>query len=164
MNQFIVPCPVLTAASWPAYRFLRKQVRWSGISISWRIFHFVVNHTVKGFSVANEAEVDFLEFFCFFYDPTNVGNWISGSPAFSKSSVYIWKFLVHILSKPSLKDFVHYLASMWNKHSCVIVWTFFGIALLWNWNVNWPFLVLWTLLSFPNLLACWVQHFHSNIF
>ena len=72
-----------------------------------------MNHTVKGFSVANEAEVDVvLEFVCFFYDPTNVGNLISGSPAFSKSSLYIWKFLVHKNFKPSLKDFVHYLASM----------------------------------------------------
>ena len=70
-------------------------------------------HTVKGFSVVNGAEVDvFLEFFCFFYDSTNVGNLISGSSDFSESSVYIWKFLVDILLKPSLKDFEHYLASM----------------------------------------------------
>ena len=74
---------------------------------------FVVIYTVKGFSVVNEAEVDvFLEFSCFFYDPTNVGNLISGSSAFSKSSLCICKFLVHILLKPSLKDFEHYLASM----------------------------------------------------
>ena len=68
--------------------------------------HFVVIHTVKGFSVVSEAEVDiFLEFSCFFYDPVDVGNLISGSSAFLKSSLYIWKFLVHVLSKPSLKDF-----------------------------------------------------------
>ena len=74
---------------------------------------FVVIHTVKGFSVVNEAEVDvFLEFFCFFYDSTNVGNLISGSSDFSESSVYIWKFLVHVILKPSLKDFEHYLVSM----------------------------------------------------
>ena len=67
---------------------------------------FVVIHTVKGFGVVNEAEVDvFLEFSCFFYGPTDVGNLISGSPAFSKSSLYIWKFLVHILLKPSSEDF-----------------------------------------------------------
>ena len=54
----LVPCPVLTVASWSAYRFLRRQVRWFGIPISWRIFQFVVIHTVKGFSVVNEAEVD----------------------------------------------------------------------------------------------------------
>ena len=76
---------------------------------------FVVIHTVKGFSIVNEADV-FLEFPCFFYDPTVVGNLISGSSAFSKSSLYIWTFLVHILLKPILKDFVHYLASMWNEH------------------------------------------------
>ena len=69
-NQSVVPCLILTVASWPAYRFLRRQVRWSGNSISWRIFQFVVIHTVKGFSVVNEAEVDvFLEFSCFSYDP-----------------------------------------------------------------------------------------------
>ena len=69
---------------------------------------FAVIHTVKGLSVVNEAEVDvFLELICFFYDPTDVGTLISRSFAFSKSSMYIWKFLVHILLKPSLKDFEH---------------------------------------------------------
>ena len=64
---------------------------------------FVVIHTVKGFSIVNEAEVDvFLEFPCFLYDPTDVGSLISDSPAFSKPSLYIWKFLVHVLLKPSL--------------------------------------------------------------
>ena len=76
---------------------------------------FLVIHTVKGVSVVNEVEVDvFLEFSCFFHDPTDVGNLISGSSAFSKSSLYIWNFSVHILLKPSLKDLEHYLASMWN--------------------------------------------------
>ena len=70
-------------------------------------------HTVKGFSLVNEAEVDvFLEFSYFFYDPKDVGNLISDSFAFSESSLYIWKFSVHILLKPSLEDFEHYLASM----------------------------------------------------
>ena len=69
---------------------------------------FVVIHTVKGVSVANEAEVDaYPEFICFSYDPTNVGHLTSGSSIFSKSNLYIWKFLVHILLKPSLKDFDH---------------------------------------------------------
>ena len=72
---------------------------------------FVVIHTVKGFSVVSEAEVDvILEFTCFFYDPADVGNLISGFYAFSKSSLYIWKFSVHELLKPSLKDFEHNLA------------------------------------------------------
>ena len=67
---------------------------------------FVVIHTVKVFSVVNEAEVDvFPEFSCFFYDPADVGNLISGPFAFSKSSLNIWKFLIHVLLKPSLKDF-----------------------------------------------------------
>ena len=67
---------------------------------------FVVIHTVKGFSVVNEAEVDvFLEFSSFFYDPTDVGNLISGSSAFSKSSLNIWKFTVHVLLKPGLEKF-----------------------------------------------------------
>ena len=95
---------------------------------------FVVIHTVKGFSIVNEAEVDiFLEFPCFSYDPMDVGNLISGSSACSKSSR---KFSVHILLKPTLKDFEHYLASMWYECNCGIVWTFFGIALLWNWSEN----------------------------
>ena len=74
---------------------------------------FVVTHTVKGFGIVNKAEIDvFLELSCFFDDPADVGNLISGSSAFFKSSLYIWKFLVHILLKPTLKDFEYYLASM----------------------------------------------------
>ena len=72
---------------------------------------FVVIHTVKGFSRVSEADVDiFLEFSCFFCDPTGVGNLKSGSSAFSKSSLNIWKFTVHILLKPGLENFVHYFA------------------------------------------------------
>ena len=72
-----------------------------------------VIHTVKGFSIVNKAVVDvFLELSCFFNDPADVGNLISGSSAFSKSRLYIWKFLVLVLLKPSLKDFEQYLASM----------------------------------------------------
>ena len=74
---------------------------------------FVVIHTVKGFSVVNEAEVDvFLEFSCFFYDPRDVGNLISGSSAFSKSSLNIWNFTVQVLLKPSLENFEYYFASV----------------------------------------------------
>ena len=83
---------------------------------------FIVTHTVKSFSVVNEAEVDiFLKFICFSYDPTVAGNLIFGSSAFSKSSLYIWKFLVHVLLKPSLKNFEHYLASMGIECNCVVV-------------------------------------------
>ena len=78
-----------------------------------QIFQFVVIHTVKGFSIVNEAEVDvFLEFPCFFYDPTDAGNLISGSSAFSKSSLNIHNFSVNVLLEPSLKDFEYYLAIM----------------------------------------------------
>ena len=92
----------------------------------------------------------FLEPPCFFCDLTDVGNLIFGSFAFSKSSLYIWKFSVHILLKPSLQDFEHYHSKMWNEHNCVVLWIFFGIALLWDCNENWPFPVLWPLLSFLN--------------
>ena len=112
---------------------------------------FVVIHTVKNFSVVSEAEIDvFLEFSCFFCDPTDVANLISGSSAFSKTSLYICKFSVHILLKPSLEDFENYLASMWNECNCAVVWTFSGIDFLWDWSESWPFLVLWPLLNFPN--------------
>ena len=119
-NQSVVPCPILTVASWPAYRFLRRQLRWSGIP-SLEGFSTVCcdshSHTVYShFSAVNEVEVDvFLELPSFFYDPVDASNLISGSSAFSKSSLYIWKFLVHVLMKPSLKNFEHYLARMWNE-------------------------------------------------
>ena len=153
-NQSIVPCPVLTVASWPAYRVLRRQVKWSGIPISLRIFHSLLWSRVQGFGVVNKAEVDvFLELSCLFDDPVDVGNYlISVSSAFSKSSLNIWKFMVHILLNLDLESF----ASMWDKCNCAVVWTFFGIAFLWDWNENWPFPVLWPLLSFPNLLTYWV--------
>ena len=119
-------------------------------------------HTVKGFLIVNETEVDvFLEFCCFCYDPKEVCSLISYS-RFSKSSLWIWMFPVPILLRPSLKDFQHNLASMWNAFICVVVWTFFDISLLWDWNKNWPFPVLWPLLCFKNLLACWVHHFSSK--
>ena len=74
---------------------------------------FAVIHTVKGFGIVNKAEVDiFLELSCFFDDPVDVGNLISGSSAFSKSSLTIWKFTVHVLLKPGLKNFEHYSASV----------------------------------------------------
>ena len=219
---------------------------------------FVVIHTVKGFGTVNKAEVDvFLELSYFFNDPTNVGNLISGTSAFSKSSLNIWKFTVHVLLKPGLANFEHYFTNVcccqvalvvsdsvwphrrqptrlrcpwdspgkntgvrchfllqclkvksesevaqlcptpsdpmdcslpsssvhtifearllewvaiafstgvWDECNCTVVWAFFGIAFLWDWNENWPFPVPWPLLSFPNLLAYWVQYFHSIIF
>ena len=122
-------------------------------------------HTVKGFSLVSKAEVDVsLEFSCFFYDPTYVGNLISGSSAFSKSSLNIWRFLAHILLKPNLENFQHYFASMWDECNSVVVWTFFSIHFLWVWNDSWPFPALWPPLSFPDLLAYWVQHFNPSPF
>ena len=118
---------------------------------------FVVVHTV------NKAEVGiFLELSWFFYDPVDVGNLISGSSTFS--TLYIWKFTVHILLKPGLKNFEHYFTSIWDECNCVIVWAslalpFFGIGMKTDF-----FQVLWPLLNFPNLLAYWGQHFQNIIF
>ena len=110
---------------------------------------FVVIHTVKGFGIVNKAEVDvFLELSCFFNDPMDVGNLISGSSAFSKTTLNIWKFMDHVLLKPGLENFEHYFPSVWDEYNCVVVWIFFGIAFLWDWSENWPFPVLWKLLSF----------------
>ena len=117
---------------------------------------FIVIHTVKGFGMVNKAEVDdFLELSCFLYDSAYVGKLISCSSVFSKYSLNIWKFTVHILLKPGLENFEHYFTSVWDECNSVVVWTFFGVAFLWDWNENWPFPVV-ALLSFPNLLAYWV--------
>ena len=167
LNQSIFPCLILTAASWPAYRFLRRQVRWSGISTSWGIFYSLLWSTQSKLTIGlvNKAEVDvFLELSCFFDDLNDVGNLIYDSSAFSKSNLNIWKFSVHVLLKPSLENFEYYFASMRDEYNCAVVWTLLVIAFLWDWNENWPFPVLWPLLSFPNLLAYWVQHFNSIIF
>ena len=132
-NQSVVPCPVLIVASWPAYRFLKRQVRWSGIPTSSRIFQFIAIHPVKCFGIVNKAEIDvFLELACFFDDPADVGNLTSVSCAFFKSSLNIWKFTIHILLKPGLENFEHYFASVWDECSCAVVWAFFGIAFLWD--------------------------------
>ena len=163
-KQFVVPCPVLTVVSWPAYRFLKRQVSWSGIPISFRIVQFIVIHTVKGLGIVNKAEINvFVELFCFFNDPADIGNLFSGSSAFSKTSLHIWKFAVRLLLKPDLENFEHYFTSGWEECNCAVVCAFFGTAFLCNWNENLAFPVLWPLLSFPNLLAYWVQHFHSII-
>ena len=125
---------------------------------------FVVIHTVKSFGIVIEAEIDvFLELSCFFHDPADVGNLIPGSSAFSKTSLNIRKFTVHILLKPGLENFEHYFTSVWDECNCVVVWAFFGIAFLWDWNENWLFPVLWPQLSFPNVLAYWVQHFSAGV-
>ena len=118
---------------------------------------FVVIHIVKSFGVVNKAEVDvFLELSGFFDDPMDVGNSILIPTPFLNPA---WKFTVHILLKPGLENFEHYFTSMWDECNCMVVWAFFGIAFLWDWNESWPFPVLWPLLSFP---ICW--HIESSSF
>ena len=122
----------------------------------------LVTHTVKGFDVVTEAEIDvFLKFSWFFCDLKYVGNLISGFSAFSKSILYIWQFSIHVLLKPNLNDFEFYLASTCNEYNGAVVWIFFGIVLLQDWNENWSLPAWFLLLSFPNLQAYWMQHFHS---
>ena len=99
LNQSIVPCLVLTVASWPAYKFLRRQVRWSGIPISLRILQFVVIHTVKGFGIVNEAEVDvFLELLLF--------RWSSGCWQFDQFAQMLYSFLNTPLGSVSIIAYV----------------------------------------------------------
>ena len=103
------------------------QVVWYSYLLK-NFLQFVVIHTVKGFSVVNEAEADvFLEFCRFFYDPTGVGNLISGSSAFSKPSLNIWTFSVHILLKPGLDNFEHHFASVW-----IFFWNCLSLGLEWK--------------------------------
>ena len=96
---------------------------------------YVMIHTVKGFSIVDETEINvFLEFPCFLYDPANVGNLISGSSSFSKPSWDIWKFLVHIMLKPSLPDFKHDITLMGDEQTCLMVSTLFSTTLLEDWD------------------------------
>ena len=123
---------------------------------------FTMIHTIKGFGIVNKAEIDAFSgtLSCFSHDPADVGNLISGSSVFSKTSLNIWKFTVHILLKPGLENFEYYFASVWDECNCAVVRTSFHIAFLRDWNENWPFPVLWPLLSFPNLLASWALSQH----
>ena len=98
------------------------------------------------------------------HDPPNVVILVFGSSASSKPSLQIWKFSVNIMLRPSLNDFDHNLASMWNEYNCTAPWMLFSIAIIWDSNKNWHFPILWPLLSLQNLLIYWVQHFNSIIF
>ena len=118
-------------------------------------------HTVKGFSVVNEVEVDiFAGISCLFLwcnECSQFGLWFLCFDLWSlvsgyKFSFYIWKYSAHVLLKSNLKNFEYYLASMWKEHNYMAVRTFFGTAFLWNWNENWPFPILWLLLVFQ---ICW---------
>ena len=130
------------------------QVRWSGIPISSRISHSLLWSTQSNVwhSQWSRSRCFSGTLLLFFHDPTDIGNLISDSPAFSKTRLNIWKFTVHVLLKPGLENFEHYFTSVWDECNCMVVWTFFGIAFLWDSNENWPFPVLWPLLSFP---ICW---------
>ena len=105
------------------------QVAWY-FYLSKNFPQFVVIHTVKVFGIVNKAEVDvFLELSCFFDYPTDVANLISGFSAFSKSSLNIWKFMVHVLLTPGLENFEQYFVGIWDEGNCMVVWTFFGIGM-----------------------------------
>ena len=116
--------------SWPAYRFLKRHQNFP---------QFVVVHTIKGFGIVNKAEIDvfFWNSLAFLMIQWMFGNLISGSSAFSKSSLNLWKFTDHVLLKPFLENFERYFAIMLDGCNCVVVWAFFVIAFLWVWNENW---------------------------
>ena len=100
-------------------------------------------HTVKGFGIVNKAGIDvFMELSSFFDDTVDVGNLISGSSAFFKTSLNTWSFTVHVLLRPGLENFEHYFTSVWDEWNCEVVWAVFVIAFPWDWNKNWPFPVL----------------------
>ena len=82
---------------------------------------FIVIHTVEGFGIVNKAEIDVFLELLFFDGPVDIGNLISGSSAFSKTSLNIWKFFVHVLLKPGLENFEHYFTSGWDECNCVVV-------------------------------------------
>ena len=119
--------------------------RWGGLVVpTQRIFLSFVIHIIKGFCIVHKTEVDaFLEFSCFFFDPTDVGSLISGSSAFSKSSLNIWKFSIHVLLKASLGKFQHYFARVWDECNCAGMWTFLAL----------PFFGLERKLTSPSPLA-----------
>ena len=128
-NQFVVLCLVLTVASWPAYRFQRRPVRWSGIPISLRIFQFVVTHTVKALAKSMKQSRYFSGILLLFLRSSRCWQFDLWFLCLYILNLYIWKFLVHVLFKPSLKDFEHYHASMWNECNCVaLAMPFFGIG------------------------------------
>ena len=92
---------------------------------------FIVTHTVKGFGIVNKAKIDvFLELSCFFDDPADLGNLISGSSAFFKTNLNIWRFTVHILLKSDLENLEHYFASVWDEWNCMVVGAFFAFPFL----------------------------------
>ena len=118
-----------------------SQVVWYS-HVSQNFPQFIVIHTVKGFGIVNKAETDvFLELSCFFHEPADVGNLISGSSAFSKTSLNIRQFTVHILLKPGLENFEHYFTSMWDECNCAVVWALYhwlSLGLEWKLTFSSP--------------------------
>ena len=125
---------------------------------------FIVIHTVKAFSIVNKAEIDaFWNSLAFLMIQQILAIWSLVALPFLEPAKHMEFHSSHII-KAWLGEFEHYFTSIWDKLNYKIVWAFFGIAFLWDRNENWRFPVLWPLLSFPNLLAYWVQHFHSITF
>ena len=150
--------PVCCSMSGSNYCFLTCiQVSQEGGKLVWYSYLWknfpVYCHPHKGFSIVNEAEIDvFLKFLCSFDDPVNAAILISGFSSISKSTLYIWKFLVHVVLNPSLKDFEHDLDSFWNECNRAVVWTslalpFFEIGmktdLFWSCGHCWVFRICW---------------------
>ena len=150
-NQSVVPCPVLTC-------FLTCiQISQEAGQVVWyshlfqNFSQFVVIHPVKGFGLVNKAETDvFMELSCSFNNPKDISTLIPSCSAFSKTSLNIWKFTVHVLLKPGLENFEHYSTSMWDECNCAVVWAFFGIAILWDWNEQLPPVIFFQRESAPN--------------
>ena len=159
-NQSVVPYTVLFLTCIQISQEAGQVVWYSHLLKNFP--QFVVIHIVKGFGIVNKADVDvFLKHSCFFNDPTDVGNLISGSSAFSKTSLNIWKFSIHVLLRLAWTIFSITLLAC--EMSAIVfeqslAFLFLGL----EWNLPYPF--LWPLLSFPYLLAYWVQHFHRIIF
>ena len=165
LNQSVVPCPVLTVASCPACRFLRRQIRWCGIPISSRIFQFVVIHSIKGFSIVNETEVDFLKIpFAYLMIQCMLAIWslvplpylnpacTSGCSRFTYYWSLAWKILSIILLACEMSAICSNLSILWHCFSLEL-----------KWKLIFPRLVA-IALSFPNLLVYWVQQLNNTVF
>ena len=114
--------------------------------------HFIVIHTVKGFGILNKAEIDvFLELFCYCHDLMDVCNLISGSSAFCKASLNIWKLTVHVLLKPGLENFEYCFTGMWDECNCVFIWACFGI---WDWKWStWFTIIISVTVSYMDMIC-----------
>ena len=128
-NQSVVLCSVPTVTSWPAYRFLKIQVRWSGFPTLSECSTVYFDPPSQRLWHSQQSRNRCFSGTFVFYHPVDVGNLISGSSAFSKTSLNTWKFTVHVLLKPGLENFEHYFTSMWDECTCAVVLAFFGIGM-----------------------------------